>query len=703
MRNRAKSGQMALEAVLRLRRIGVDEVRSEIAELGIGEREMEPAEMLGVCKRLGVRIKRKEIGLAEIGNRYPLPVIIEKKAGGYGVVLGIREGEKVLELRLPEMRVVQRGIKDLEGEIGGVYVVGYRRGETESSEGLRWFVGEIKGYWGIMAEVLAGTFVLQMLGIVTPLFTQVIIDKVLVQQSMTTLRVMVAGYIIAIVFEGILNVSRNYIFVHTTNKIDAKIGGKIYRHLMRLYYVYFENRPVGNIIMRIREMDRIREFITEKSVSVVIDAVFSVVFCVVMLIYSVKLTILAGIFMVLTGSLYVLLTPEIRSRLEERYRMSSKQNSYLVETITGMQTVKSLGIEGEMNRRWEEKLSEYIETGYRLTMLGKVTGAIGQMLQRGMLIGILYIGVTEVIGGRMTVGQLIAFQMIAGQFSGPMVRLLGLWNEIQQTMLSLERAGEILQSPEEGSGMKGIRKEGIRGEIKISGVGFRYGVEGPAVLRGLEMDIGAGQCIGIAGRSGSGKSTIAKLLQRLYYATEGAIYIDGIDIRNMDPWWLRREIGIVMQESYLFSGSIRENIEIVSPGVSMERIVEVSRRVGADEFIRRLPKGYETEVGERGSALSGGQKQRIAIARALITDPRILIMDEATSSLDYESERIIRENMDYIRGGRTTIIIAHRLSTLRDCDCIYCMEEGRVVESGSHSELIKKGGYYSRMNEMQEG
>ena len=500
-----------------------------------------------------------------------------------------------------------------------------------------------------------------------------------------------------------MNVSRNYIFVHTTNKIDAKIGGKIYRHLMRLYYVYFENRPVGNIIMRIREMDRIREFITEKSVSVVIDAVFSVVFCVVMLIYSVKLTILAGIFMVLTGSLYVLLTPEIRSRLEERYRMSSKQNSYLVETITGMQTVKSLGIEGEMNRRWEEKLSEYIETGYRLTMLGKVTGAIGQMLQRGMLIGILYIGVTEVIGGRMTVGQLIAFQMIAGQFSGPMVRLLGLWNEIQQTMLSLERAGEILQSPEEGSGMKGIRKEGIRGEIKISGVGFRYGVEGPAVLRGLEMDIGAGQCIGIAGRSGSGKSTIAKLLQRLYYATEGAIYIDGIDIRNMDPWWLRREIGIVMQESYLFSGSIRENIEIVSPGVSMERIVEVSRRVGADEFIRRLPKGYETEVGERGSMLSGGQKQRIAIARALITDPRILIMDEATSSLDYESERIIRENMDYIRGGRTTIIIAHRLSTLRDCDCIYCMEEGRVVESGSHSELIKKGGYYSRMNEMQEG
>lgn len=705
MKERTKgiTGISAIEVVLQLRGIRGD-VRGVVRTNGLGGAELSGKELEYVIKRMGVRVRRKRVRMEEIEGRYPLPAICRKRAGGYSVLLGVKRGAgKVLELDIESGEVRSRGIDEYEEEMdGGVYIVGASRRGEEMLFGMGWFMREIGRYWGIMSEVLLGSFVVQMFGLVTPLFTQVIIDKVLVHHTISTLRVMVAGYVLIVIMEGILNVVRNYIYVHTASKIDAKLGGRIFRHLLRLYYVYFERRAVGNIIMRVRELDRIREFITERSVTLIIDTVFSMVFVVVMVIYSVKLTIISMVFMVILGIMYVILTPEIRGRLESRYRMSSRQNSYLVETVTGIGTVKGLGIEGAMTRRWDEKLGEYIESGFRLSMLVKTAGVLGQIVQKLMTIGMLYVGVMEVIGGRLTIGQLIAFQMIAGQFAGPMMRLLGLWSEVQQVMLSVERIGEIMNSPEESKG-EGIRLDRIEGDIRIEGLRFRYTAEGPEVIRGIDLRIERGMRVGIVGRSGSGKSTIAKLLQRLYNATGGSIYIDGVDIREMDPEWLRGEIGVVMQESYLFSGSIRENIGIGVVGVGMDRIIDAARKSGADEFIRELPQGYETEVGERGSALSGGQKQRIAIARALIRDPRILIMDEATSSLDYESERIIRRNMGGISAGRTVLIIAHRMSTIRDCDMIVCMEGGRIVECGSHEELMGLGGYYRGMYEAQEG
>ena len=542
-----------------------------------------------------------------------------------------------------------------------------------------------------------GSFVIQLFGLVTPLFTQVILDKVLVHRTVSTLNVLAFAFVFVSVFELLLNLARNYIFIHTTSKIDAKLGSKLFQHLFKLYYVYFENRQVGNIAARVRELDRIREFITDKSVSVILDLFFSIVFVVIMLMYSVKLTLIAITFIAIIGIIFLMITPELRVRLEDKFQMGAQSNSYLVESITGIQTVKSLGIEGSMFKKWEEKLGKYIKSSFNLAVMGNFTGSLTKFLQKLMTIAILYVGVVLVIDNKLTIGQLIAFQMFAGQFSAPVLRLVNLWNEFQQTLLAVDRIGDILNSPIEVENKTAVTLRNVQGHIRLENLSFKYNVELPNVLNQVNLDIRPGLKIGIVGRSGSGKSTLTKLIQRLYYPTEGTIYIDGIDIRNIDPMWLRTNIGIVLQENYLFSGTIKDNIVLPRPNMPMEAVIQIAKISGAHEFISKLPKGYDTQVGERGSSLSGGQKQRIAIARALITDPKILIFDEATSALDYESEKVIRDNLEMITKNRTTLIIAHRLSTIQSCDYIVCFDNGRIVEAGTHTDLINKDGYYKKL------
>lgn len=554
-----------------------------------------------------------------------------------------------------------------------------------------------------MIRLILGSFVIQLFGLVTPLFTQVILDKVLVNRTISTLDVLAFAFVVVAIFELLLNLSRNYIFIHTTNKIDAKLGAKLFKHLFQLYYTYFETRQVGNIAARVRELDRIREFITDKSVSVLIDAFFSLVFLAIMFVYSPKLTFISLGFLAIIAIIYVTITPELRERLEEKFQMGAHSNSYLVESITGVQTVKSLAIEGSMFKKWEDKLGKYLKSSFNLAIIGNFTGSICGFLQKGMTIAILYVGVMLVIDNKLTIGQLIAFQMFSGQFSAPMLRLVGLWNEFQQTLLAVDRIGDILNSPIELQSKSAITLSHVNGDIKVEHLSFKYNVEAPYVLNDINLDIKAGQKIGFVGRSGSGKSTIAKLIQRLYYATQGTIYIDGIDIRNINPVWLRTNIGIVLQENYLFSGTIKDNISLPRPNVPMEGIIQAAKIAGAHEFISKLPKGYDTEVGERGSSLSGGQKQRIAIARALISNPKILIFDEATSALDYESEKIIKDNMAMISKGRTTIVIAHRLSTIKDCDLIVCFDNGQIVEIGTHEDLLQKDSYYKKLYLAQAG
>lgn len=701
-KRRVNTGLISLEIAAHLNRIDID-MRSIVREFGIETADISPEELIRIAKKAGFRIKQKEIAIGDIVPKYPLPAILRKKDGAYFVLLGVKADEGSALILNPLAKHPESiNIEELENAIDGkVLILKHKQITSDAKFGFKWFFNEIMNYKNIISQVLLGSFVVQLFGLVTPLFTQVILDKVLVHRTISTLNVLAFAFVVVAVFEFMLNLSRNYIFIHTTNKIDAKLGAKLFKHLFRLYYVYFENRQVGNIIARVRELDRIREFITDKSVSVIIDSFFSLVFVAVMFMYSVKLTLIALTFVSLVGLLYLMITPELRSRLEDKFQMGAIQNSYLVESVTGIQTVKALSLEGSMFRKWEEKLGEYLKSSFNLAIMGNFTGSLSTILQKLMTIAILYVGVVQVIENKLTIGQLIAFQMFAGQFSGPMLRLVNLWNEFQQTLLAVDRIGDILNSPVEVQSDTAITLSNVRGEIRLDHLSFRYNVDSPLVLRDVNLEIGAGMKVGFVGRSGSGKSTLTKLIQRFYYPTEGTIYIDGIDIRNINPVWLRTNIGIVLQENYLFSGTIKDNIVLPRPNMPMEGVIEAARISGAHEFVSKLPKGYDTEVGERGSTLSGGQKQRIAIARALITNPRILIMDEATSALDYESEKIIRENMDYISRGRTTIIIAHRLSTIKDCDKIVCFDNGQIVEVGTHDELIALDGYYKKLYESQ--
>lgn len=695
---------MAFEVVAKINQVTVD-LRAVVREYGLTNRELTKEELLHIIKGFEFKAKIKRIPIDKILPHYPLPAIIICQDNRFGVLLNLNNEEKKSLCLLPNQKLPKEmTFEELEGILSGEFIIlSHKKITSQIKFGFKWFYNEILNYKRVIGEVFLGSFVVQLFGLVTPLFTQVILDKVLVHRSMTTLEVLAIAFLVITIFELLLNISRNYIFTHTACKIDAKLGGKLFKHLFSLPFVYFESRKVGNIAARVRELDNIREFITNKSVSVIIDLFFSLVFVAVMLLYSLKLTLIVVGFVSLIAILYLIITPQLRKRLENKFQMAAQANSYLVESISGVQTVKSLAIEGSMQRRWEDNLGEYVSAGFRLSHMANISGSLGATLQRLMTITILFIGVKLVIENKLTVGQLIAFQMLAGQFSGPALRLANLWHEFQQALLSVDRLGDILNHPPEIQSSKAITLSKLEGTIRLEDVCFKYSLDAPYVVNKINFCIKAGTAVGIIGPSGSGKSTLTKLIQRLYLINEGAIYIDDIDIRHINPMWLRHNIGVVLQENYLFSGTIRDNIALPRPDAPMELIIEVSKIAGAHEFISQFPEGYETIVGERGATLSGGQKQRIAIARALITNPRILIFDEATSSLDYESERIIQTNLGKIRKGRTMIIVSHRLSIVRDCELIVAIEKGKIIEMGSPEELMtKKGYYFNLLNQQQE-
>jgi subfamily B ATP-binding cassette protein HlyB/CyaB len=589
---------------------------------------------------------------------------------------------------------------------GNVILMARRASLTDLSRrfDISWFLGAIHKYRRLLGEVLIASFFLQLFGVISPLFFQVVIDKVLVHQSMSTLDVLIIGLVSLTIFEAVLGTLRVYVFAHTTNRIDVELGARLFRHLMALPIAYFQARRVGDSVARVRELENIRQFLTSSALTLVIDFLFTFVFLAVMFYYSTSLT-----FVVLASFPFYIgisagAAPLFRRRLDEKFNRGAENQAFLVESVTGVETLKAMAVEPQMQRRWEEQLAAYVSASFRVLSLNNSASQAVQAINKLVIAAILYFGAKLVIGGEMTVGELVAFNMLAARVSMPVLRLAQLWQDFHQARLSIDRLGDILNTIPEPSFSPGrAALPAIRGQITFDHVTFRYRVGGPEVLHDVSFNVQPGQVVGVVGSSGSGKSTIAKLIQRLYVPESGRVLIDGVDLAMVDLAWLRRQTGVVLQENVLFNSSIRENIALADPAVPMDRIIAAAELAGAHDFILELPEGYDTVVGERGSSLSGGQRQRIAIARALIMDPRILILDEATSALDYESERAIQQNMKRIAAGRTVFVVAHRLSTVRQADRIITIERGRIVEDGRHDDLIRSNGRYAKLHFLQAG
>jgi ATP-binding cassette, subfamily B, bacterial HlyB/CyaB len=700
--NAADPGLIILVTALRFNGIGADpdQIRHRLGGVSVGI-----SEMLRVAKEVGLKARACKTKWSRLPN-IPLPAIAALKDGSF-LFLGKVGDDKVLIQSPSSPRPALMTRAEFEAVWDGRLVLMTRRvGLLDLSRrfDITWFLGAIHKYRRLLGEVLVASFFLQVFALVSPLFFQIVIDKVLVHRSMSTLDVLIIGLVAIGLFETVLAILRTYLFAHTTNRIDVELGARLFRHLLALPIAYFQVRRVGDSVARVRELENIRNFLTGSALTLVIDLLFTFVFLGVMFLYSPLLTwIVLASFPFYIG-ISALATPLFRRRLDEKFQRGAQNQAFLVESVTGVETLKAMAVEPQMQRRWEEQLAGYVAASFRVMSLGNTASQAVQLVNKLVIAGMLYFGAKLVIQGDLTVGELVAFNMLASRVSAPVLRLAQIWQDFHQARLSIARLGDILNATAEPTyNPTRAALPAIRGEVSFEHVTFRYRIDGAEVLHDVTFSVPAGQVVGIVGPSGSGKSTLAKLIQRMYVPESGRIMVDGSDLVMVDMAWLRRQIGVVLQENVLFNCSVRDNIALVDPSVPVERVIAAATLAGAHDFILELPEGYDTIVGERGSNLSGGQRQRIAIARALISNPRILIFDEATSSLDYESERIIQQNMQEIAKGRTVFIIAHRLSTVRWSDRIITIERGRLIEDGTHDELVRTGGRYATLYRMQGG
>lgn len=699
---RPDRGLITLVMMLRFQGFGVnpEQVRHQFGGSPIGI-----PEMLRYAKMLGLKARMIASNWSRLLST-PMPAIASMRDGGF-LLVGKVVDDKAIVLQPGHDRPTAIARGELEANWDGRLVLMTRRarlGDLARRFDITWFVGAIHKYRRVMGEVLVISFALQLFALIAPLIFQVVIDKALVHRSASTLDVLAIGLVAIAVFEVVLGMLRTYLFSHTTNRIDVELGARLFRHLMALPIGYFQARRVGDTVARVRELESIRNFLTSSGLTLVIDLFFTFVFIAVMLFYSPLLTMIVLASFPFYIAISIGVGPLFQRRLDEKFQRGAENQAFLVESVTAVETLKSMAVEPQMQRRWEEQLAGYVAASFRVLNLGNVASQSVQFINKLAAAGILYFGAMLVMEGALTVGELVAFNLLAGRVSAPVLRLAQIWQDFHQARLSIARLGDILNSaPEPVYNPGRMAPVALRGAVRFDDVTFRYRLDGPETLHRINLDVPVGQVVGVVGQSGSGKSTLAKLVQRLYLPEAGKVLVDGLDTAQMDPAWLRRQIGVVLQDSILFNCSVRDNIALIDPAMPSDRIMEAASLAGAHEFILELPEGYDTIVGERGSSLSGGQRQRIAIARALITNPRILIFDEATSSLDYESERIIHNSMSTIAKGRTVFIIAHRLSALRMADRIITLERGHLVEDGRHDELIRKGGRYATLHRLQSG
>ena len=675
-----------------------------VHRFGSGSADLSLDQWLLAAKSLGLKAKPVK-HKAERLHLMALPVLVWREDGQHFVLAKIDGGRYLIQDLAGQKTAVLDEAQFAERYSGTVIAVASRAsvlGQLAKFD-FTWFIPAVVKYRRILLEVLVVSVVIQLFALITPLFFQVVMDKVLVHRGFSTLDVIAVGLLAVSLFDVVLGGLRTYIFAHTTSRIDVELGARLFRHLLSLPLAYFERRRVGDTVARVRELEQIRSFLTGQALTSVLDLCFSFIFLLVMWYYSGRLTLIVLVSLPLYAFWSATISPLLRSRLNDKFARNADNQSFLVESVTAIGTIKAMAVEPQMTRRWDQQLAAYVSSGFRVTRLATIGQQGVQLIQKLVTVATMWLGARLVIDGQLTVGQLIAFNMLAGQVAAPVIRLAQLWQDFQQVGISVSRLGDILNSPTENPSSR-LALPDIQGRITFERVSFRYRPDGAEILRDLNLDIRAGEVLGIVGRSGSGKSTLTKLVQRLYVPERGRVLVDGNDLALADPAWLRRQVGVVLQENVLLNRSVRDNIALADPGMPLERIIQAAKLAGAHDFIMDLAEGYDTEVGEQGAGLSGGQRQRIAIARALISDPRILIFDEATSALDYESERAIMQNMQAICRNRTVLIIAHRLSTVRMAHRIIAMDKGQIVEAGTHEELLaREEGYYRYLYRLQNG
>ena len=633
---------------------------------------------------------------SKIINKLKLPIILFNQENKPFVLAKVAEEQCLIqdpEKQAPEIISSETLLKAWNGRSLSILT-------KKSKFDIRWFFPEFLKHKSLLTEVLIFSFVLQILALISPLFFQVVMDKVLVHQAFTTLDVLVFGLVITGVFEVILRGLREYQYAHTANRIDIQLGLKLVQHLLGLPLLFFKSRQVGAIVTRVRELDTIREFLTGSMFTLSVELIFMFIFIYVMSILSSTLTVI----FTLSLPIYILIawwfTPRMQVAIEEQFTHAAVNTSFLTESISGSETIKSLAVEPKFIRRWDNQTENMVATGYSVQQLNNRSEHCVQLLQKSMSVIILWLGASEVLSLHMTIGQLIAFNMLNSHVSQPLAKMVQLWGQYIQARVAIEKLGDVLNLPTENQ--SNVDQHPIKGSVSFNNIVFQYQPNIPATIQDLSLEISAGESIGIVGTSGSGKSTLARLLLRLYTPQQGTIAIDGTPLNKFNVQQLRQDVGVVLQENYLFNKSVSENIAQAAPQASLESIISAAKLAGAHDFILKLPMGYDTILAEGGSSLSGGQRQRIAIARALLPRPKVLIFDEATSALDDESQALIQNNMQDIGRNRTVITIAHRLSTVRNCDRIIVLHKGQIAEQGTHDQLLDQGARYYQLWELQK-
>ncbi len=616
---------------------------------------------------------------------------------GEAFLLANRNNEQVLVQPFGQTPPEIWDISKLQQQWSGHWLhVSLKQGQFD----ITWFQVEFLKYKSIILWVLFFSFILQILALVSPIVMQVIMDKVLVHNSLLTLDVLIFGLIIAAIIEVTLKGLRQYIYHHTVNRIDVTLGLKLVEHLLRLPIPFFKNRQIGAIVTRVKELETIREFLTSSFFTLCVDVLFLFVFIFVMNLISTTLTLIFLCSIPFYLLLAWWLTPKIEAAAQQQFMNIAINTSFLTESINGIETAKSLSVEPNFTRRWDQQTSDMSHTNFTSGQISSRSEHLVMLIEKTTSAIILWVGASEVLALQMTIGQFIAFHMMVNHASQPLVKLVKLWGDYIRTHVAIEKLSQIINLPVEQNRQENTVP--INGNIHLDNICFRYQPNTPYILQNFNLNIKAGETIGIVGTSGSGKSTLARLLLRLYSPESGTIFIDGMPLSSVNIHSLRQQIGIVLQENFLFSQSVFNNIAQTQPNASMDDVVHAAKMAGAHEFILKLPMGYDTVLAEGGSSLSGGQRQRIAIARTLLANPKVIIFDEATSALDDESQAIIQKNMQLIAQGRTVITIAHRLSTIRNHQRILVMQNGKIIEQGSHQQLIEQGDFYKHLWTLQQ-